>query len=513
MPSSVPSLRFQWLRWTRPWSVTASTVGVPRPRRRVHREAVVVAGDRDGAGGEVLDRLVHAPVAERHLVGASAEREPQQLVPQADPEDRDLAEQVATRPRRRTAVAAGSPGPFERNTPSKPPAAISAAGVCAGKTVVSMPWAASSRRMFRFMPRSTAATRRTGPWTCRAGPTSSAASYGSAVRDRPREVGARHPRRCRARGRRARPARGRRSRSRRASRPASRMRRVSARVSIPSIPITPRRRAVLRGCRRPASCDARRDASRTANPATWIRPALGVGGVHAVVALMRRGHRHDLARVRRVGQDLLVAGHPGVEDGLAERLALGAEPRSPEDGAVLEGQERGRRRHRVAFPSETVSSPCSTVYRTRPRSARPVKALFLRLRHERRLDGPALVGIEHHEVGRAPALDRAAVVARTDGSGPASTTAPPIARDSGEEAGRDELRQRDRERRLEADRAGRRSVELGLLLLDRVRRVVGGDRVDRAVGEPLRGAPRGPRPCAAAGSSSGWCRRCAGPRR
>ena len=50
------------------------------------------------------------------------------------------------------AVTAGSPGPFDRKTPSKPPAAISAAGVSAGNTVVSQPVAASRRRMLRFMP-------------------------------------------------------------------------------------------------------------------------------------------------------------------------------------------------------------------------------------------------------------------------------------------------------------------------------------------------------------------------
>src|SRR6185503_12327723 len=105
--------------------------------------------------------------------------------------------------------------------------------------------------------------------------------------------------------------------------------------------------------------------------------ALRVGGVHAVVALLGSCHRHDLTAIRRVGEDLLVAGHPRVEDGLAERLARRAEPRPPEDGPVLEGQECGRSRHRVAFPSETVSSPCRTVWRTRPRRARPMKALFL----------------------------------------------------------------------------------------------------------------------------------------
>jgi len=56
-------------------------------------------------------------------------------------------------------VAAGSPGPFDRNTPSNPPERTSAAGVVAGTTVASIPAAASRRRMFRFRPKSYAATR------------------------------------------------------------------------------------------------------------------------------------------------------------------------------------------------------------------------------------------------------------------------------------------------------------------------------------------------------------------
>ena len=46
-----------------------------RQRRRVHREAVVLRGDLDAAGGEVLHRLVGAVVAELQLVRAAAERQ------------------------------------------------------------------------------------------------------------------------------------------------------------------------------------------------------------------------------------------------------------------------------------------------------------------------------------------------------------------------------------------------------------------------------------------------------
>src|SRR5205807_10254736 len=102
---------------------------------------------------------------------------------------------------------------------------------------------------------------------------------------------------------------------------------------------------------------------------------LGILPVHAVVALVRVGHRDDLAGVGRVGQHLLVAAHRGVEDGLAERLAGRAERAATERRAVLQDEQRfGPARHRWAFPSWTTSSPRNTVWITFPRSVRPRKA-------------------------------------------------------------------------------------------------------------------------------------------
>jgi hypothetical protein len=46
----------------------------------------------------------------------------------------------------------------------------------------------------------------------------------------------------------------------------------------------------------------------------------------------------DLAGVGRIGEDLLVSGHRGVEAHFAEGLAEGAEARPPEDRAVLQDQ-------------------------------------------------------------------------------------------------------------------------------------------------------------------------------
>ena len=67
----------------------------PRAARAEHREAVVLAGDLGAAGGQVLDRMVGAVVAERQLVGLQADRAAQQLVAEADPVDRQLADQLA----------------------------------------------------------------------------------------------------------------------------------------------------------------------------------------------------------------------------------------------------------------------------------------------------------------------------------------------------------------------------------------------------------------------------------
>jgi len=66
--------------------------------------------------------------------------------------------------------------------------------------------------------------------------------------------------------------------------------------------------------------------------------ALGVKRVDAVVADLRRGHRDDLGKIGRVGQNLLVARHAGVENGLAEHRFPGAKRRAAEHTAIFQGQ-------------------------------------------------------------------------------------------------------------------------------------------------------------------------------
>ena len=75
--------------------------------------------------------------------------------------------------------------------------------------------------------------------------------------------------------------------------------------------------------------------------------AFGVGPIrfhvvdrHAVVADVGVRHRHDLTVVARIGKDLLVAGHGGVEDHLADGASGIPEGVAAVHGAVLQGQNR-----------------------------------------------------------------------------------------------------------------------------------------------------------------------------
>src|SRR5579872_3039282 len=88
---------------------------------------------------------------------------------------------------------------------------------------------------------------------------------------------------------------------------------------------------------------------------------------------MRRRHRDDLATVGRIGERLLVAGHAGVEDHLAERLAFGTEALAVQRRAVFQDQER---LHRVSFPSSTVGVPRRNVATTRPGTIIPANGVL-----------------------------------------------------------------------------------------------------------------------------------------
>ena len=83
------SLRLTWLSSTSPGSVVG-----------IDGEAVVLGGDLDLAGPLVAHRVIGAAVAELELEGLAAEGLAQELVAQADAEDRDPASSAAVRIRR-----------------------------------------------------------------------------------------------------------------------------------------------------------------------------------------------------------------------------------------------------------------------------------------------------------------------------------------------------------------------------------------------------------------------------
>jgi hypothetical protein len=84
--------------------------------------------------------------------------------------------------------------------------------------------------------------------------------------------------------------------------------------------------------------------------------ALGVLVGDAVVADERVRHDHDLSRVRRIGEDLVVPGHRRVEHEISARLARRAGGEALEHEAVLEGQPRFRCAHRFFVSARSLIS-------------------------------------------------------------------------------------------------------------------------------------------------------------
>src|SRR6266516_1475524 len=83
----------------------------------------------------------------------------------------------------------------------------------------------------------------------------------------------------------------------------------------------------------------------------------------AVIADHRRGEAHELLREARVGDDLLVTGHRGREHRLTNCEAVRPDRLATEDGAVL---ERDETRH-----AENTTRPAAIVVRTAPLTVSP----------------------------------------------------------------------------------------------------------------------------------------------
>ena len=97
--------------------------------------------------------MIGAMMALMHLARSAAEREGEHLVAEADAEDRLAGvDELLIAGTAYSPVAAGSPGPFDRNTPSGLSASTSSAVAVAGTTVTLHPAVARQRRMLRFKP-------------------------------------------------------------------------------------------------------------------------------------------------------------------------------------------------------------------------------------------------------------------------------------------------------------------------------------------------------------------------
>ena len=135
-PSTTSSLGQMWLTSTRP---NVGVDGSPS-QRRVDGEAVVLRGDLDLAGGVVHHRLVDAAVAEAQLVGAEAQRPAEDLVAEADAEQRDPgAEHLAGQRHRVGRRWPGRRGRWRGTPRRRRPPAISSKVAVAGSTCISMP--------------------------------------------------------------------------------------------------------------------------------------------------------------------------------------------------------------------------------------------------------------------------------------------------------------------------------------------------------------------------------------
>ena len=144
--------------------VDVTRLDVGGQSRRIDGKTVVLSRDLDFAGLLVADRVVGAAMAELELEGLGAKRLSQELVAQANPEDRNAAGSAPSLINDRSIVVAsargrGSPGPFEMKIPSGSASRIASAGALPGMTVTLHPILTRWRRMFHFMPKSSATTR------------------------------------------------------------------------------------------------------------------------------------------------------------------------------------------------------------------------------------------------------------------------------------------------------------------------------------------------------------------
>ena len=270
------------------------------------REAVVLHGDEHAAGARVAHGVVRAAVAERKLERVEPEREAEQLVAEADAEERHAPEQVAHGLDRAVRAPPGRPGRCRR--------APRSAGARGSRRRPSRPGRRRPRRPSRRAAAGSSACSR-GRRGRRAGPAPT--KYGSS---RPR-VPVERPAVDRRLGERA----GVQLRNRRvADRAAQDAVLADAPHERARVDVVDRDDALLAQPRRPLGPRRAHDDRLRLHA---VR--LGARRVDAVVADERIGEAENLGDVARVGRRLLVARARGREARLARRHARGRRRRVP----------------------------------------------------------------------------------------------------------------------------------------------------------------------------------------
>src|SRR5450759_2636584 len=84
----------------------------------IHRKAVVLAGDADAAGIQILDRMVGAVVTKLHLEGLATTGQRHDLVSQTNAKGGNTGFDQLTHGGNRVVAGWGSPGPLLKKMPS-----------------------------------------------------------------------------------------------------------------------------------------------------------------------------------------------------------------------------------------------------------------------------------------------------------------------------------------------------------------------------------------------------------
>jgi hypothetical protein len=318
-------------------------------RVRVHHEAVVLARDLDDAGATVDHRMVRAAVPELELARARTEREPEQLVSEADAERGQLLRQLAGGLDREVERLGVTGAVREQHAVGRECQHVRRGGTRRhdAHAEAFRPEPAEDVVLDAVIAHDDERLSVLGGRLDR-GRTGRAPPVGLDAGDDVREREAFH---LRARARllhelvRVR-ALGRETAAHRAlvAQVAGERARVdtgeSGQVLLREQRIEgPGRAPVARDLAEIATHHALRPQART----------LPVLVVHAVVADQRVREHQDLAAIGRVREDLLVPGHRGVEHDLAGGLDLGTETLAAEDASVLERQHRLAPLHRSTF--------------------------------------------------------------------------------------------------------------------------------------------------------------------